>query len=139
MFAGHLALVAASLFLGSTLHLILVEQPARLALDDQALLKEWKPSDHRGFALLATIALIAAVLGLVAYFAVKDARWLLGAFIIMLTWPYTFFVMVPMNNRLAALVPGEESRQVIRALGWLEIGSCALGCITVAIFLWGLS
>lgn len=139
MFAGQLALTAASIFLGCALYMTLVEQAARLRLDDQALLKEWKPSDHRSFPLLATLALFSAVCGLLAYFARDDLRWMIGAFVIMMSWPYWFIIMAPMSARLLATTPGIETRELIRYLGLMEAGLCALGVVAVAIFLWALN
>jgi hypothetical protein len=49
MLAGHLALVAASVFTGAAFYVNYAEQPARLGLDDRSLLAEWKPAYKRGY------------------------------------------------------------------------------------------
>jgi hypothetical protein len=140
MQAGRFALVFAAMFTGAALYLNIVEQPARSALDDRALLSEWRISDRRGFALLATLALIAAVLALMAYFESQDVRWLVGALIVIASWPYTFFAIVPVTNRILALTPSdaEQLRAAVRAWGLLEIGQTAIGVAGCLVFLWAI-
>jgi hypothetical protein len=140
MLTGPLALTFAAAFGGAALYINFVEQPARLALDDDALLKEWRPSDRRGFAMLASLALISAVLGLAAYFETQDLRWLIGAIVVIASWPYTFFAMVPMNNRILSLSASEpgSARELVRSWGLLEYGQTAIGLVACGAYLWAL-
>jgi hypothetical protein len=48
---GLFAFAAASAFLGAALYINLVEQPARLALDARSMVREWAPSNRRGFVM----------------------------------------------------------------------------------------
>jgi hypothetical protein len=141
MLSGLLALVFASAFAGAALYLNLVEQPARLALDDAAMMREWAPSDRRGFALLAGLALLSALAGLAAFGQGGDIRWLIGALIALASWPYSYFVVVPLNNRLLASSPGlpaADSREIVTFWGRLEWGLVAISLAAVAVFAWTL-
>ena len=140
MSPGSIALALAAAFTGAALYVNLVEQPARLALDDAAMLNEWTPSDRRGVALMAGLALLSAAFGLAAYFDSHDARWTIGALLIILSWPYTFFVMAPVNNQILTLAPRDigAARTLVRQWGLLEYGQTALGVVACAVFLWAL-
>ncbi len=138
MIAGLIALIFAAAFAGAAIYVNWVEQPARLALDDEALLSEWGPSDSRGVALLSAFALAAAVAGFIAYFETEDVRYVFGALIAISSWPYAFFVMAPLNNQILALRGRDvaAARALVRQWGFVELGFAAIGVLAVAMFLW---
>ena len=138
MLAGQLALIAAALFTGAALYVSACEQPARLHLDDGALLTEWKPAYKLGTMMQAPLAIVGAVLGAIAWWQTSDWRWLLGGAIILLNWPYTFIVIMPVNNALLALETGgnPRARELIEKWGRLHAGRTALGILATIIFLW---
>ena len=63
MLSGQIALLLAAVFAGAALYVNLAEQPARLTLEDRALLAEWKPSYDRGKVMQASLALLATLVG----------------------------------------------------------------------------
>src|SRR5258708_32667920 len=88
--AEELALATAAAFTGAAIYVNVAEQTARLGIDDEALLAEWKLSYARGFAMQASLALASALFGLVAFWLTRDWRALVGAALIFSNLPYTF-------------------------------------------------
>ena len=139
MLAGQLALTTAAIFTGAAVYVSLCEQPARLQLDERALLTEWKPSYKRGFAMQAPLALIGAALGFAAWWQAGDWRWLIGAIVIVSAWPYTLLVIKPTNDELLAIEPadaGARVRALIEKWGRLHAGRSGIGVLTTILFLW---
>ena len=83
---GLLALIAAAIFTGAALYVNVAEQPARLLLDDRALLTEWKQSYKRGAAMQAPLALLGCLLGLIAWWQTSRGGFLIGAIAILAPW-----------------------------------------------------
>jgi hypothetical protein len=140
MTAGSFALAFASALAGAGLYVNGVEQPARLTLDDEAMLREWGPSDRRGVALMAALALLAAIAGLSAFFETNDARFALGGVVALASWPYSLFAMAPVNNQIIALAPRDlgAARALVWQWGLLEYGQTGIALVAAATFLWAL-
>ena len=142
MLLGQLALIVAAVFTGAAVYINVAEQPARLLLDDRAVLTEWKPAYKRGFAMQAPLAMIGFLLGMAAWWLTGNWRWALGAVLIVANWPYTLFVMMPTNNQLMAMnatAPSDQTRRLLESWGRLHAGRSALGALATLVFLWALN
>jgi hypothetical protein len=142
MLAAHLALVFAAVFAGAAIFVNVAEQPARLALDDPALLLEWQKSYDKAAPMQGGLALLAALLGFLAAWQLHDWRFVVGALLILANWPYTLLVIKPTNDRLHAIKPelaNAETRQAIIAWGHLHGGRSAFGVAATLVFLWALT
>jgi hypothetical protein len=138
MLAGQLALVTSALFAGAAIYVNVAEQPARLTLDDRALLTQWKPAYQRGFAMQAPLAIIGFLLGALAAWQNGNWLWLIGGIVLVANWPYTLLRIMPTNNRLMTMDPAAapaDARGLIENWGRLHAVRSALGIAATLIFL----
>jgi hypothetical protein len=130
---GLLALIASAIFTGAAFYVNFAEQPARLTLDDSALLTEWKPSYKRGATMQAPLALVGFVLGLVAWWQTSHPGFLIAP------WPWTLIVIKPTNDALLATeldAAGPLSRALIVKWGGIHAVRTVLGGLATAAFFW---
>jgi Domain of unknown function (DUF1772) len=139
MVFGLLALIAAAFFTGVALYVNIAEQPARLSLDDRALLTEWKPSYKRGAAMQAPLALIGCLLGLIAWWQTSHPGFLIGGVAMIAPWPWTLIGIKPTNDALLAIQPdevGPQTRALVVKWGVLHGVRTAFGALATVAFLW---
>jgi hypothetical protein len=137
----NLALITAAVFAGAAIYVNVAEQPARLALEDKALLAEWKPSYTRGKYMQASLALVGTALGLWAGYLTGKWMWALGAALMLAPWPWTLFVIMPVNRVLEATpvdAANAETRRLIERWGTLHAGRTALGIAASLVYLWAI-
>lgn len=142
MLAGQLALITAALFAGAAFYINFAEQPARLTLDDRALLAQWKPSYARGFIMQSSLAVVSGASGLAAWWQTGDLRWIAGAILILANWPYTLMGIMPTNHKLNAIdseQAGAASRQLIETWGGLHAVRTILGSVATLIYWWAMN
>jgi Domain of unknown function (DUF1772) len=139
MLIGQLALICAAVFTGAAIYVSVCEQPARLHLDDRALLTQWKPAYKNGTVMQAPLVLIGAALGAVAWWQTRDWLWLIGAIVFLSAWPYTLFVIFPTNRALLssdASNAGLRERALIEKWGALHAVRSGIGVVATFLFLW---
>ncbi|HEX9588591.1 MAG TPA: DUF1772 domain-containing protein [Bradyrhizobium sp.] len=139
MTIGLLALTVAAIFTGAALYVGVAEQPARLLLDDRALLTEWKPSYKRGAAMQASIALAGFLLGLIAWWQTSHSGFLIGAIAMIAPWPWTLIGIKPTKDALLATEPdqaGPSTRALVVKWGALHAVRTALGALATLAYLW---
>lgn len=138
MLAGNLALTVAALFTGAAFYVNFAEQPARLKLDDRAMLAEWQPAYKRGFAMQAPLAIVGFALGIAGWWLEGRAGFLVGAILMLANWPWTIFGIMPTNNTLMAIAPAEaraDARALIEKWNRLHAVRTGLGGFAVIAFL----
>ncbi len=138
MLAGYLALTIAALFTGAAFYVSFAEQPARLGLDDRALLAEWKPAYRRGFAMQAPLAIVGFVLAVVAWRLTGKPVFFIGGTLMLANWPWTVFGILPTNKALLATEleeAGPQSRALIVKWNRLHAVRTALGGLAILAFL----
>ena len=142
MIAAYIALLLAGMFTGAAFYINFAEQPARFALDDRALLAEWKLAYRRGYAMQATLAIMGFLLGAWAWHLTDKTAFLAGALMLFANWPWTIFVMLPTNKRLMATAEesaGPETRRLLEKWNYLHGVRTLLGFLSALAFLLGIT
>jgi hypothetical protein len=138
MTLGLLALVAAAMFAGIALYISVAEQPARMRLAPAAALAHWKPSYGTGFFVQGGLSALAGVLGLLTFVIYGwYLSWLYGAIFMLINWPYTWYLIMPLNRELNAIEPAmatPDTSAMLGRWGWLHLVRGLLGAAGVLFY-----
>lgn len=131
MTIGLLALIMAAMFAGIALYISIAEQPARMKLVPASALTHWKPSYGAGFIVQGALSALAGLLGLVTFlFYGFYISWLYGAVFMLINWPYTWYLIMPLNRELKAIEPAAATDDTMAKLsrwGWMHLVRGLLG------------
>jgi Anthrone oxygenase len=138
MIIGQLALPLSASFTAAAFCVNVVEQPARLGLDEPALLAEWKVACRRGFALQAPLAFLGFALGTLVWYCTGQLLFFIGVLLMIANWPWTLLIMMPTNKKIMGTPleeAGPETRDRIVKWNGLHATRTFLGCLAVFAFL----
>ena len=116
MLAGLIALTLAAAFCSAAAYINIAEHPARMLLDDRSALAQWGPSYDRAFNYQGGLAVLSGIAGLSQAWLTGDWRWGIGALLMLINWPYTLAIILPLNHRLKVVTPeaaGPDSRAML--------------------------
>jgi hypothetical protein len=139
MVFGVLALMVACLFTGAAFYIGFAEHPARLTLENGPLLSQWKLSYMRGFALQASLAVLGAVLGAVAFVSLGNVLWMVGGLLMLANWPFTLIFIMPTNKKLMDTEPGVAdgaTRALLVRWGKLHAVRSWMGLAACVVLFW---
>lgn len=127
---AQLALAIAALFAGAAIYVSIAEHPARMILDEESALAQWKKSYGRGRLMQGALALAGALLAFWVWWHSLNLLWLIGALFLLANWPFTLLVIMPVNRLLEATAPGSagpETRMLLERWGRLHLIRADLG------------
>ena len=141
---AQLALAVAALFAGAAIYVSIAEHPARMALDDESALAQWKTSYGRGRLIQGALALAGGLLGLLDLVAQpQPALADRIALFLLANWPFTLLVMMQVNRQLEATAPGSagpQTRLLLDRWGRLHLIRADLGgtaaCLMLVAHYW---
>ncbi len=89
-----------------------------------------------------SLAVAAGLLGLAAFYASADWRWLIGAALILANWPFTYAFIMSTNTQLLATSlekADRSSRALVEKWGRLHAVRSAFGLAATLAYLWASS
>ncbi len=133
-----LATLLCALFAGAAIYINLVEHPARMGCDTKTAATVWAPSYKRAAVMQASLAMLGAMAGVLAWLLGGGLQWLAGALLLGSVVPFTLVVIKPVNAQL--LDPGRDlesaqTRALLEKWGRLHAVRSVLSLLATVLFL----
>jgi Domain of unknown function (DUF1772) len=138
MIFGLLALMLAAAYSGAAIYISAVEHPARLRLDDNALLTQWKQAYKSGFWVQAPLCVAAGFCAFVAFFVDWDWKWFFGAALILANVLATLYLIAPLCKTLIDAEAGTAAPDIrihITRWAWAHGVQAAVCAVVTLMFL----
>jgi len=140
--APAIATVCGAVFAGAAAYVSFVEHPARIACGPAVALRQFAPSYHRGTIMQASLAVLGALAGVLAWWMGGSVVWAFGAAFLGFAVPFTLIAIFPTNHKLLdpALEPtSPEAARLLARWGDLHavrtvVGFLAFGFFLLALF-----
>jgi uncharacterized membrane protein len=95
-----IATFCTALFAGAAIYVNLVEHPARVECGTAVAVQQWRPSYRRATVMQASLALIALLSAVGAWFMGRGLAVLVAGVCIGIVIPFTLLVIFPTNKQL---------------------------------------
>jgi anthrone oxygenase-like protein len=134
-----MATLTGALFAGAALYINVAEHPARLGLETRMAALQWAPSYQRATWLQAPLALLSLAFGVIAWSLGSGTSWLIAALLVGAVVPFTFAVIMPINEKL--LAPDRDraskgTRDLLVRWGRLHAVRTLLSLAGTVVYLW---
>jgi Domain of unknown function (DUF1772) len=136
--AQFIATLSGTVFAGAAIYVSLVEHPARMQCDTRTAAMVWAPSYRRATMMQAPLAVLSCIAGIVAWWLVGVAIWLVGALLIGSVVPFTLIVIRPINAQLLTQgrdLASVETRALLEKWGKLHAVRSVFSLAASLIFL----
>jgi hypothetical protein len=130
--------LSAGLFAGAAIYINMVEHPARMECGTGLAVPEFGSSYRRGAIFMGLLLMSGFINSMAAWFRSAGWGWLVGAVLLLLLFPFTLLLVLPINKKLLDPSIEKDSTLASKLLvrwGRLHAVRSLLGLISFLIFL----
>ncbi|MGM7318378.1 DUF1772 domain-containing protein [Idiomarina sp. ST10R2A5] len=137
-----IAVLSCALFAGAAIYITFAEHPARLECGTELAATVFGPSYRRAAVMQASLALVAAISGLIVALSGDSLLWYIGAVLIFSVVPFTFIVIMPTNKQLLSpegSLSVTETHRLLVKWGRLHAVRSSLSLVAAILYVYALS